>query len=789
MPSLIARLSAAYTRAVVKPALGDLSDLARVRRVFGARLPMGGGVRIEPGELGGIRGEWVRPMAAGAVLGRLLYLHGGGFVGCSPRTHRPITAAFARRGWEVFVPDYRLAPEHPHPAALEDCVAAWRAMAGSAGRVTVAGDSAGGQLALALMLHERDAGRAMPQAAALLSPATDLSGGSASITENATRDAMFHGPGLAHLAQAYLQGADPTQASASPLLADLSGLPPLIIHAGTDEALRDDATRLAAKAREAGVRVQLQLWPGVMHVWQLVRFMPEARRSIALMSDFLCAAEPITAEAPEAVDVLIIGAGLSGIGAAAALQDHEPHRSVAILEARNALGGTWDLFRYPGVRADSDRYTLGYAFRPWVHSATLADGPSILKYLQDTARERGLQGLIRYGHRVVAADWDSGRAHWRVTVEREGAEPKRRVIHARMVNACAGYYRYDRGHRPSWPGEAAFSGRWVHPQFWPQDLSVQGQRIVVIGSGATAVTLVPELARTAAQVTLLQRSPSHVMTLPSRDRVAEGLQRVLPQRWAWKLLRGRNILLGQLFYDLCRRYPRLLGRLLVKQARRQAGRQTDPKAFEPRYAPWDERLCIVPDGDLFQSLRAGRAAVVTGEIAGFGPQSVRLADGREIGADILVTATGLELQLLGGAALSVDGRPVDPAHSLAYKGVMFSGVPNLIATFGYPHASWTLKADLTARWACRLLDHLDRMGCAAAVPVADPDLTRQPFLTLQSGYVRRSQDRLPAQGDRPPWQVHANHLRNVWMLRWAPMADRQLRLLRAKDPPVATLAG
>ena len=793
MPSLLARLSSFYTRHRVKPALGDLSDIARVRRVFGARLPVPGGVSFEAAVVGGVPGEWVR--AAGPPTGTLLYLHGGGFVGCSPRTHRPITAAFARLGWAVFVPDYRLAPEHPFPAALDDAVAAWRALqapqaelAGQparaapsgSGRLAVAGDSAGGQLSLALMIHERNAGRPLPDAAALLSPATDLTGGSASLVENAERDVMFHGPSLSHLAQAYLQGADPAQVLASPLLADLAGLPPLIIHAAATEALRDDSTRLAAKAQAAGVRVRMQLWPGVGHVWQLLHWMPEARRSIGQMAHFLATAQPLSEAQPESVDVLIIGAGLSGIGAAALLQRQSPQHSVAIVEARATSGGTWDLFRYPGVRSDSDMFTLGYGFRPWLQGATLADGPAILAYVRQTARETGVEGLIRYGQRVVQADWDPHRCRWRVTLDCAGQS---REIEARFINACAGYYRYDRGHRPQWPGESAFEGTWVHPQHWPAGLEVAGRRVIVIGSGATAVTLVPELARQGAQVTLLQRSPTYVMTLPRRDGSASALMKHLPTGLAWPLLRWRNILLNQAFYRACRSFPQVLGRWLVRQARRQAGPSVDAAAFAPRYAPWDQRLCIVPDGDLFQALRSGRAQVCTGQIAGFGPHSVQLQDGRELQADLIVTATGLELQLIGGLQLSIGGQPIDPAQGLAYKGVMFSGVPNFIATFGYTNASWTLKADLTARWMGRLLNTLERRDMAAAVPVADPRTPRQPFLDLSSGYVQRAQAQLPGQGAHAPWRVHQSHWRNVLMLAWAPVADRWLNFIPTRPTP------
>lgn len=770
-PSWAARVAAFVVRHRIKPALGDLSDIARVRRTFGHPMPPPRGARYTPDTVGGVPGEWVEP-AAGDTVFTLLYLHGGGFVGCSPRTHRPITAALARRGARVFVPDYRLAPEHRFPAAVEDACAAWRALAAQAPagrRLVVAGDSAGGNLALSLMQVMRDEGARLPDAAALFSPATDLTGGSPSLHTNAERDAMFQGEGLQHLARAYLGEADAAHPLASPLLGDLRGLPPLLVHVGEDEALRDDSLRLAEQATAAGVNVALTVWPGVPHVWQLLSRLPEARRSIRAAFEFLREARADQ----ETLDVAIIGAGLSGIGAAAHLQDRCPDERFAVLEARGAMGGTWDLFRYPGIRSDSDMYTLGYAFRPWTGTQSLADGPSIKAYIEQTAAERGIDRQVRFHHKVLRADWSSADARWHLTVH-DGRRERR--LSCRLLWACAGYYSYAQGHRPRFPDEERFAGRLVHPQFWPEDLDWRGRRVVVIGSGATAVTLVPQLAREAARVTMLQRSPTYVLSLPGQDRLAALLQRVLPAALAYRLVRAKNILVSIAFFRASRRWPKRIKALLVRQAARQLGRPAD--AFTPRYDPWDQRVCFVPDGDLFHAVREGRADVVTDEIERFVPEGVVLRSGRTLPADVVVTATGLKLNLMGDVAVSMDGVPVDFHRRMAYKGSMFGGVPNLVTTFGYTNASWTLKADLTAGFACRLLNHLRRTGATVAVPQADPQVAPRPFLELNSGYVQRAEGLLPHQGDRRPWRLYQNYLRDFMLLRWSRLEDGTLRFGR-----------
>ena len=812
MASWQARLAAFFVRHRIKPALGDMHDIARVRAVFATRLPVPRGVCFATGNLGGVPGEWVEaadPIAAGAARRlTVLYLHGGGFIGCSARTHRPLTASIALQGARLFVPDYRLAPEHPFPAALDDVCAAWRALRRAADAdacLTVAGDSAGGNLALALMLVLRDAGERLPEAAALFSPGTDLTGGSPSLDENVGRDPLFDRAAIDHVVATYLAGADPNQPLASPLLADLRGLPPLLIHVGADELMRDDSVRLAEKARAAGIAVELKVWPVVPHVWQMMIHLPEARRSVAAAVRFLREASaaddaaigeaasaappsfspalpswPALADVATHHDVIIIGAGLSGIGAAAHLQQRCPDRSFTIFEARDAIGGTWDLFRYPGIRSDSDMYTLGYEFKPWADAKAIADGSTIRRYIVETAAERGIDRHIRLGHRIVSADWSSADARWTVEIEHEGRRERQTCG---FLLFCSGYYRYDAAHRPTFDGEAGFRGRIVHPQFWPADLDHAGQRVVVIGSGATAVTLVPEMAKTAAHVTMLQRSPSYIVALPSQDPIAEWLKRHLPAALAYRLVRVKNVLLTMLFFNLARRWPAWMKTRLIGLAAQRLGPDHDVATdFTPRYNPWDQRLCIAPDADLFRAIKRGRASVVTESIDRFTEHGIRLASGREIEADLVVTATGLTLNLLGDVALSIDGEPCSASASMTYKGMMFSDVPNLVSTFGYTNASWTLKADLTARFVCRLLNHMKGHGHEIAIARRDPTVEARPFIDFSSGYVQRAAGMLPKQGARRPWRLYQNYVLDFLMLRFGRIDDGTLTFARAADP-------
>ncbi len=478
--------------------------------------------------------------------------------------------------------------------------------------------------------------------------------------------------------------------------------------------------------------------------------------------------------AVEHVDVLIIGAGLSGIGAAATLTRTGAARSYLILESRETSGGTWDLFRYPGIRSDSDMYTLGYRFRPWRGDRALADGPSVLAYLRDTAREYGVDEHIRYGHRVVAADWDSETARWTVTALHDG-QPVR--VTCRLLWSCAGYYDYDAGYTPDLAGLDAFAGPVVHPQHWPEDLEYAGRRVVVVGSGATAMTLVPALAETAAHVTMLQRSPTYVVATPAVDPLATRLRRWLPPRAAYHAIRWRNIAVSAGFYRLSRRRPDLARRFLRRGVARALPEGYDVDAhFAPRYDPWDQRLCVVPDGDLFRAIRQGRVSMVTDTIDRFTADGVRLASGAELAADIAVLATGLVLVPFGGVALTVDGGKVSLPETMGYKGLMLSGVPNFVFTVGYTNASWTLKADLVADFACRLLEHLDRYGFRAAVAERDPSVPEEPFMDFTSGYVQRALHLLPAQGAREPWRLRQSYLHDRRLLRRAPIADGVLRL-------------
>jgi cation diffusion facilitator CzcD-associated flavoprotein CzcO len=485
----------------------------------------------------------------------------------------------------------------------------------------------------------------------------------------------------------------------------------------------------------------------------------------------------------EHFDVLIVGGGLSGVGAACSLQKHCPHRSYAILEARSGIGGTWDLFRYPGVRSDSDMYTLGYSFRPWAGSSTLADGPSILQYIRQTASENGIDRKVRYHHRVTRAAWNSELATWTVNVERgEQRQLVRFTCH--FLIACSGYYRYDEGYSPHFAGSDRFAGTIVHPQQWPAQLAYANKRIVVIGSGATAVTLVPALAQTAAHVTMLQRSPTYIVSAPTRDAVVNFLRRHLPARLAYRLIRWRSVLFGMLFYQLCRRFPAALRHFILQGVRRALGAHVDvARHFTPGYNPWDQRLCLVPDGDLFHAIKSGKASVRTGQIDCFTAQGVKLQGGEELPADVIITATGLNLLVLGNIQLEVDGRIIDPAQTISYKGALYSGVPNLASVFGYTNASWTLKCELTCEYLCRVLNFMQRTGRAICVPTHDdPLVVPQTWLNLTSGYIQRSVERVPKQGSKKPWKLYQNYLLDLFVFRYCAIDDGVLRFHDAATP-------
>ncbi len=494
----------------------------------------------------------------------------------------------------------------------------------------------------------------------------------------------------------------------------------------------------------------------------------------------------------EHVDVLIVGAGLSGIGAACHLQRRCPGRSFAIVEARSAIGGTWDLFRYPGVRSDSDMFTLGYSFKPWEDAKAIADGPSIRSYIREAASENGLREKIRFETRALSAEWSSERSEW--SVELEGPGGARSTISCSFLFGCTGYYRYDEGFTPHFEGIERFAGTVVHPQHWPEHLDYAGKRVIVVGSGATAVTLVPAMAVDAAHVTMLQRSPSYVLSLPGDDPLAKVARRLLSPRAAYAFVRWKNALMALGLFTLSRRRPGLVKRLLRRATQRRlpAGYDVDTH-FNPAYDPWDQRMCLVPDGDLFETISSGDASVVTGAIDTFTEGGVLLEDGRALEADIVITATGLNLLALGGIELAVDGRSVDIAETVGYKGMMLSGIPNFAFAVGYTNASWTLKADLVSEYLCRLLGHMRERGYDAVTPLApDPSQPTLPFLDLDSGYVRRSIDSFPRQGAVTPWRLNQNYPRDVRLLRHGPVEDAGVRFSRrpqaAAERPEQVLA-
>jgi monooxygenase len=471
----------------------------------------------------------------------------------------------------------------------------------------------------------------------------------------------------------------------------------------------------------------------------------------------------------EPLDVLIVGAGLSGIGAAWHIQRRCPGKTYAVLESRAAIGGTWDLFRYPGVRSDSDMYTLGYGFQPWTAGKAIADGPAIRAYIEETARRHGIDRHIRFQHKVLAAHWSSQDACWRVEAEAGG---RRLELRTRFLYMCSGYYSYDEAYRPTFSGEDRFRGRIVQPQFWPRDLDWRGKRVVVIGSGATAVTLVPSMAVDAAHVTMLQRSPTYVVSRPSEYGFARKYRRWLPEKAAYAATRWRVIVESMMLYRVARARPELAKQKIVAMARRQLGPGYDVDThFTPDYKPWDQRVCVVPDGDLFKAIRIGRASVVTDHVERFTEDGLLLRSGQVLAADIVVLATGLKIRIMGGIAISVDGKPFHANEAMSYKGMMLSGLPNCVMTFGYTNASWTLKADLTAEYVCRLLRHMERKRAVIAVVQREAGVEPRPFLGFTSGYVQRAARELPQQGARRPWQVYQNYLQDMLTIRYGRIAD------------------
>ncbi|MEM9304281.1 MAG: NAD(P)/FAD-dependent oxidoreductase [Pseudomonadota bacterium] len=470
--------------------------------------------------------------------------------------------------------------------------------------------------------------------------------------------------------------------------------------------------------------------------------------------------------------VVVVGAGISCIGAACQLKERCPDRSFVVLERRERLGGTWDLFRYPGIRSDSDMHTLGFRFKPWNAQKAIADGPAILDYLQDTSAEHDIDPHIRFGHSVAHAAWSTAEARWTLTVARTGSEAPV-TLTCDFLFMCSGYYDYQDGYTPEFPGLDRFSGPIVHPQHWPASIDLAGRRVVVIGSGATAVTLVPELAKKATHVSMLQRSPTYIVNLPSEDRIANTLRRWLGDRIAYFLTRWKNVLLARLFFDLSQRFPAMMKKLIRRGVRRELGKNYPvDEHFAPDYKPWDQRVCVVPDADLFDAIRSGSASVVTDHIDTFTETGVRLRSGSTLEADVIVTATGLVLQVFGGMTVTIDGSEFSPPDTMCYKAMMFSDVPNLAISFGYTNASWTLKADLTSEYVCRVLNHMSRQGYRCATPrQRDASATEEPFLRFTSGYVQRALPILPKQGAHWPWRLYENYLLDMLRIRYGRVDD------------------
>jgi monooxygenase len=481
----------------------------------------------------------------------------------------------------------------------------------------------------------------------------------------------------------------------------------------------------------------------------------------------------------EHVDVLIVGAGLSGIGAGYHLQSECPNKSYVILEGREAIGGTWDLFRYPGIRSDSDMYTLGYSFKPWEDAKSIADGPSILEYVRSTAKDYGIDRHIRFRHKVKRASWSTADARWTVEAERTDTGEIARFT-ASFLFVCSGYYSYDAGYTPEFPGIDRFAGKVVHPQKWTEDIDYAGKKVVVIGSGATAVTLVPALAEKAAHVVMLQRSPTYVLSLPGEDALANAMRRYLPSMVAYNITRWKNVLLGMLIFQLSRKAPKLIKKLIRAGVVAQLPKGYDvDKHFKPSYNPWDQRMCLVPDADLFRSIRKGMASVVTDHIDTFTEKGIKLKSGEELEADLIVTATGLDLLAAGGIQLAVDGEAVELAKTMGYKGMMLSGVPNFASAMGYTNASWTLKADLTCEYVCRVLNYMEKRGYDQVVPKNDdPTIQPVPFIDFSSGYIQRAIDKFPKQGSRSPWKLHQNYALDIVALRFGTLEDGALQFTR-----------
>jgi len=477
-------------------------------------------------------------------------------------------------------------------------------------------------------------------------------------------------------------------------------------------------------------------------------------------------------------DIIIIGAGLSGIGAASHFSKKCPGKSLAILESRDNMGGTWDLFKYPGLRSDSDMFTLGYNFKPWNNKDAIGDGADILRYIKEAAKEQKIEDKIRYQHKVTSIEWSSESATWTLQVEEAG---KRKTMVCNFLMSCTGYYNYESGYTPNFKGREDFNGQFIHPQKWPENLDYTDKKVVVIGSGATAVTLLPELAKKAQSVTMLQRSPTYIASIPKIDALSVTLRKFLPKSWVYRIARMRKVSLSIFFYNFCKKYPDKARHMLVGLVKKQLAGSTDLKHFKPKYAPWDERLCAVPDGDLFASLREGTTKVVTDTISHFNETGIVLDSGDTLEADIIVSATGLELQLMGGINVTVDGQPFKVSDSTVYRGVLFENLPNLGMVAGYTNASWTLKADLVSEYVCRLINYMDKKKVKKCMPINTSNFSQSASIDMTSGYLQRSLDQIPKQGSVFPWKLHQNYLRDMIMLRFYRINDGVLQFDKEKE--------
>ncbi len=480
-------------------------------------------------------------------------------------------------------------------------------------------------------------------------------------------------------------------------------------------------------------------------------------------------------------DVIIVGAGVSGVGAGCHLTMNAKKKNFAILERRKDMGGTWDLFRYPGIRSDSDMYTFGYAFRPWQGTKVLADGPAIKQYVIDTAKEYGVDKKIRFGRKVVHSSWSTERGLWTINVLNEETD-KEEVYTADFIINASGYYNYDKGYKPEFAGEKSFKGDIIHPQHWPKDLDYSGKKVVIIGSGATAITLVPAMAGKAEHVTMLQRSPTYIVSIPSNDEMSAGMNRFLPKGIVYLIARARNIFMQRFFFWIAQQRPSAIRRLILQGVKKHMGENFDMKHFTPNYNPWEQRICVVPDGDLFNVVRDGQASIVTEHIDTFTEKGIKLKNGQELEADIIVTATGLDVRLLGGCTVDIDGEMLDVGTKLTYKGVLAQDVPNAAIIFGYTNASWTLKVDIACEYLCRLFNYMDGKGYTYVIPKDyEGCATDESVMGLASGYLQRAKKRMPKQGTKAPWRVNNDYMGDVPVLKFAPINDGILEFAKPSE--------